>query len=120
MTLSRIVAPAALAALTAFGLGAPTDAHAGGVSVRVSPVKVGVKVGPVTIGGVIGATPAPAPRIHPHAVWVPAHYVWDPVKRREIYVAGAWKVPPRPGMRYVTGHWVGHGRSRHWVAGYWR
>ncbi len=120
MALSRIFAPAALAALAAAGAAVPSEAQAGGVSVAVSPVKVGVTIGPVTIGGVIGAPPPRPVSVRPEAVWVPAHYVWDPVKRREVYVAGTWMLPPRAGMHYVPGHWVGRGRGRHWVAGYWR
>jgi hypothetical protein len=127
MNLKRLLIPAALFAGVTAGLTASPDAHAGGVSVSVAPVKVGVQVGPVTVRGVIG-TPAPAPapaRVvvtparPPGAVWVAAHYTWDPVHRRYIQVAGAWQVPPRPGMVWQAGHWAGHGHGRHWVSGRW-
>jgi len=126
MNLSRLFTPVALAAVTAFGLGAPAEAQAAQVSVKIAPVKVGVKIGPVTVSGVLGKkTPAPAPSVRhhrpsPHAIWVAAHQTYDVHTHRMVHVAAGWKTPPRAGMQWVEGHWTGHGHSRRWTAGHWR
>jgi len=127
MNLSRMFAPVALAAVTVFGLGVPAEAQAAKVSVKFTPVKVGVQVGPVNVSGVIGArTPAPAPRVRrpaapsPHAIWVASHQTYDTRLRRVVHVPAGWKVPPRPGMQWVAGHYAGNGHRRHWVSGTWR
>lgn len=122
MTLSRLFTPAAVAVAFALGLGAPTDAQAARVAVKVAPVKVGVQVGPVNISGVVGKrVVAPPPRVAtPAAVWVAAHHTYDARLRRMVYVPAGYKVPPRAGMTWVAGHWAGQGRSRRWVSGQWR
>jgi len=56
----------------------------------------------------------PPARPGPKYVWVKGHYVHGPGGYR--WVAGAWKVPPRPGRVWVPGH---H-RNGRWIPGHWR
>ena len=51
-------------------------------------------------------------------VWVPRHSTWNIKLGRYVTVTGKWKTPPRPGMRWVSGHRAGHNHRR-WVSGHW-
>ena len=119
MAFNRVLMPVAFLTATAFGLATPTEAQAGNVAVKVTPVKVGVDLGPVKISGVIGGKKKAPTARHRHAVHVPAHYEWDPRLRRYVYVPAGWKTPPRAGMKWINGHWKGKGAKRQWVKGHW-
>ena len=57
--------------------------------------------------------------VAPAQVWVPSHRSWSVSLGRYVTVSGAWRTPPRAGMKWVPGHHVGHGKNRRWVPGHW-
>jgi hypothetical protein len=50
-------------------------------------------------------------------VWVAAE--WTPGEGNYAYHAGYWALPPRPGVIWVSGHWVRRPRGWVWVPGHW-
>ena len=114
--ISRNLSPLLL--LIPLSLAAPAEAEAGSVHVRVAPVHVDLTLGNVTVSGTVG-THKVVRKPRPKAVYIPAHYAWNVRMSRVVLVPAGYKVPPRAGAKWATGHWAGHGRSRHWVRGHW-
>jgi hypothetical protein len=39
--------------------------------------------------------------------------------RRHVWVAAAWRLPPRPGALWVPGRWEATPAGRVWIPGHW-
>jgi hypothetical protein len=95
------IAGAALAMALAFGAATPASARVVAWSVAAAP---------------------PLPRaervvVRPGYVWVGGYWRWTGV--RHVWVAG-YRVPARPGYRYVPARWVHAGPAWRFHQGYWR
>ena len=78
-----------------------------------------------TIALAMPADAQAAPRVAVHVsvplgrVWIPAAIVWDASLGRSVHRAGHWAAPPHASAKWISGHWAGHARGRHWVPGHW-
>lgn len=57
---------------------------------------------------------APGPRY----VWTGGYYRWT--RGRYIWMPGRYVLPPRPGVAWVSPHWVARPGGWVFVAGFWR
>jgi hypothetical protein len=90
-------------ALAALSTGCPPPPP-GRVYVRLAP--------PVPVVDVVGVAPGP------EFVWIPGYHRWE--GDRYVWVPGHWDRPPRPGGRWVRGHWQHDRGGWFWVEGHWR
>src|SRR5512135_2103837 len=54
----------------------------------------------------------------PRAQWVAGYWTWDPARGDFVWVAGAWRVPPR-GAIWVGGRWRRDADGWYRVPGFW-
>jgi hypothetical protein len=59
-----------------------------------------------------------ADRPDPRAQWVAGYWAWDPAREDFVWVAGAWRVPPR-GAIWVGGRWRRDADGWYRVPGFW-
>jgi|SRR5579884_3984149 len=59
------------------------------------------------------------PNPPPSANAMVRHVVWRWNGYRWVWVPGPRYLPPRPGPRWIPGHWVRGPRGWFWVAGHW-
>lgn len=67
------------------------------------------------------AAPADAPKDPAPtatAVWAPAHWEWD--GRAYIWIAGAWRIPPKQGVTWQPSRWSVKGRGAIYIPGGWK
>lgn len=90
---------------------------------------VKVKVNPPSAARVVVMNTPALPRIvkprrpgRTH-VWVQGHHVWNPRSRSYKWKKGHW-VKPRPGKRWIPGHYnqkvLGDHRVKVWIPGHWK
>jgi len=92
-----------LKAVCGFCLAAATAAAGAQVYVRVGPPPRPREVVPVNP--------------HPGWVWHEGYHRWD--GRRYVWVPGEYVAPPRPGVRWVPGHWDRRHGGYVWIEGHW-
>jgi hypothetical protein len=71
----------------------------------------------------IGPPPPPVrevvpPPPHLGYVWQPGFHRWDGA--RYVWVPGTYAAGPRPGARWIPGHWRPTPRGYVWIEGHWR
>jgi hypothetical protein len=75
------------------------------------PPQPGMMPQPVMMPGVV-----PVP---PNALWIPAHYNWDPASQNYVWLEGEYAQPPHPGALWMPGHWQQSPTAWTWVDGRW-
>ena len=54
----------------------------------------------------------------PRHVWIEED--WRPRGQEYEFAGGRWAEPPRPGQRWVPGHWANRGNGSVWIEGHWK
>lgn len=57
-------------------------------------------------------------RPDPQAQWVAGYWAWDPARDDFVWVAGAWRVPPR-GAIWIGGRWMRDADGWYRIPGFW-